>query len=115
MLDQRIDARLVETERLHLGEDILLKFLRLALLRGRQPLVFELTLNVELLQAAKPLEVIRDVVEGLEHPRFELRLYSADREPLLHIVFVDVALTESLVACWPSIPNWFAGRAELGR
>src|SRR5262249_43969806 len=35
MLDQRIDARLVETERLHLGDDISLKVLRLALLRGR--------------------------------------------------------------------------------
>ena len=36
MLDQRINARLVETERLHLGEDVSLKFLRLALLRWRQ-------------------------------------------------------------------------------
>src|SRR5262245_23259449 len=45
MLDQRIDARLVEPERLHLGEDVSLKFLRLALLRWRQPLVFQLFLN----------------------------------------------------------------------
>src|SRR6516162_1015738 len=97
MLDQRIDSRLVETERLHLGDDVSLKFLRPALLRGRQPLVFQLTLNVEFLQAAEPLEVIRDAVEGLEHPRLELRLHCADRKPLLHVVFVDVALADNLV------------------
>ena len=113
MLNQSIDARFVETERLHLGEDVSLKFLRLALLRGRQPLVFQLTLNVEFLQAAEPLEVIRDAIEGLEHSRCELRLHSADRKPLLHVVFVDVALTDNLVACWRSIANWFAGRAAL--
>src|SRR6516165_7185601 len=114
MLNKRIDARLVEAERLHLGEDVSLKFLRLALLRGRQPLVFQLTLNVEFLEAAEPLEIIRDAIEGLEHLRFELRLHSADRKPLLHVVFVDVALADNIVACWRSIANWFAG-PELGR
>src|SRR6516225_5936950 len=114
MLDQSIDARLVETERLHFGEDIFLKFLRLALLRGRQPLVFQLALNVEFLEAAEPLEIIRDAIEGLEHIRLELRLHSADRKPFLHVVFVDVALADNLVAFWRSIANWFAG-PELGR
>src|ERR1700756_3717509 len=108
MLDQRIDARLVETERLHLSDDISLKVLRVALLRRRQPLVFEFTLNVKLLQAPEPLEVIRDAIEGLKHLRFELRLHSADRKPLLHIVFVDVALADNLVACWRTIVSWFA-------
>src|ERR1700751_5920163 len=107
MLDQSTDARLVETERIHLGEDVSLKFLRLALLRGRQPLVFQLTLNVEFLQAPEPLEVIRDAIEGLEHLRFELSLHSADRKRLLHVVFVDVALADNLVACWRSIAKRF--------
>src|SRR5262245_61418109 len=113
VLDQRIDARLAETERLHLGEDVSLKFLRLALLRWRQPLVFQLTLNVEFLQAAEPLEVIRDAIEGLEHLRFELRFHSADRKPLLHVVFVDVAFPDNLVPCWRSVVNWFADRTVL--
>src|SRR5262249_36084145 len=113
MLDKRIDARLVEPERLHLGEDVSLKFLRLTLLRGRQPLVFQLTLNVEFLQAAESLEVIRDAIEGLEHLRFELRLHGADRNPLLHVVFVDVAPADNLVACWCSIANWLADRTAL--
>src|SRR5215831_8590359 len=108
MLDQSIDARLVEPERLHLGEDVSLKFLRLALLRGRQPPVFQLTLNVEFLQAAEPLEIISDAIEGLEYLRFELRFHSADRKPFLHVVFVDVALADNLVACWRSIANWLA-------
>ena len=115
MLDQSIDARLVEMERLHLGEDVSLKFLRLALLRGRQPLVFQLTLNVEFFQAAEPLEVIRNAIEGLEHLRFELRLHSADRNPLLHVVFVDVAFPDNLVPCWRSVANLFADRTVLRR
>ena len=113
MLDQSIDARLVETERLHLGDDVPLKFLRLALLGGRQSLVFQLSLNVEFLQPAEPLEIIRDAIEDLEHLRFELGLHSADRKPLLHLVFVDVALADNLVACWRSIANWFADRTAL--
>jgi hypothetical protein len=34
LLDQRVDARLVEAERLHLGDDLVLELLVLALLRG---------------------------------------------------------------------------------
>jgi hypothetical protein len=113
MLDQRIDTRLVEPEGLHLGEDVPLKFFRLALLRGRQPFALQLTLNVDFLQAAEPLEVIRDVIEGLQHLRFELGLRSTDRKPLLHIVFVDIALADYFVALWRSIANWFADRTAL--
>ena len=36
LLDQRIDARLVEPQRLHLGDDVVLELLVLALLRGRE-------------------------------------------------------------------------------
>ena len=113
MLDQRIDTRLVESEGLHLGDDCFLKFLRLALLRGRQPLVLQLSLNVEFLQTAESLEVVSDAIEGLEHFRFELGLRSADGKPLLHVVFVDVTLADDLVACWRSIANWFADHAGL--
>ena len=35
LLDERIDARLVEPQRLHLGDDLFLQLLVLALLRGR--------------------------------------------------------------------------------
>ena len=85
-----------------------MNFFDLTLLRGRQCLVLEFVLNVELLQAAEPLEAVGDFVEGLEHLRFELRLNCADREPLLHIALVDVALADGLAACNLAIADWFA-------
>ena len=36
LLDQRIDARLIEAERLHLGDDVVLELLVAALLYGRE-------------------------------------------------------------------------------
>ena len=42
LLDQRIDARLVEPQRLHLGDDLVLQLLVFALLRRRQRLVLQL-------------------------------------------------------------------------
>ena len=47
LLDQRIDARLVEPQRLHLGDDLFLELLVFALLRRRQRLVLELVLDVD--------------------------------------------------------------------
>ena len=55
LLDQRIDARLVEPQRLHLGDDLVLELLVAALLRRRERGVLELELDVLVLQAAQPL------------------------------------------------------------
>ena len=59
LLDEGIDARLVEPQRLHLGDDLFLQLLVLALLRRRQRGVLQAEFDVLLLQAAQALERIR--------------------------------------------------------
>ena len=95
LLDQRVDARLVEPQRLDLLDDLFLELLRLALLRRRQRLVLELVLDVELLQAAQPLERVGDVVEGLQHFRLELGLDRGERHRVFQIVLVHARLRRS--------------------
>ena len=92
LLDQRIDARLVEPQRLHLGDDLFLELLVLALLRRRQRLVVELELDVLVLQAAQPLVGVGDVVEGLQHLGLELGLDRGERQRVLDVVVVEVGL-----------------------
>ena len=94
LLDQRIDARLIEPQRLHLLDDLFLELLRLALLRRRQRLVLELVLDVEFLQAAQPLERVGDVVEGLEHLRLELGLDGGERHRIFEIVLVHLGFAD---------------------
>jgi hypothetical protein len=53
LLDQRVDARLVEAQRLHLGDEVVLELLVATLLRGRERIIVQLVLNVLLLQAAR--------------------------------------------------------------
>ena len=96
LLDQRIDARLVEPQRLHLGDDLFLQLLVLALLRRRQRGALQAELDVLLLQAAQLLEVVGDVVEGLDHLRLELGLDGGERQRILHVVFVVIALGRGL-------------------
>ena len=52
LLDQRVDARLVQPQRLHLADDLFLELLVLALLRRRQRLVVQLVADVQILKAA---------------------------------------------------------------
>ena len=92
LLDQRIDARLVEPQRLHLGDDVVLELLVAALLRGRERGVLELELDVLVLQAAQPLVGVGDVVEGLQHLGLELGLDGGKRERVLHVVVVEIGL-----------------------
>ena len=92
LLDQRIDARLVEPQRLHLDDDLFLQLLVFALLRRRQRVVLQAEFDVLLLQAAQPLEAVGDVVEGLDHLRLQLGLDRGERQRVLHVVFVVVAL-----------------------
>ncbi len=94
LLDQRIDARLIKPQRLHLLDDVFLELLRLALLRRRQRLVLELALDVELLQAAQPLERVGDVVERLQHFGLELGLDGRKRHRVFEIVLVEVGVAE---------------------
>ena len=92
LLDERIDARLVEAQRLHLGDDLFLELLVLALLGGRQRRALELELDVLVLQAAQALVGIGDVVEGLQHLGLELGLDGGERHRAFEIVLVELAL-----------------------
>ena len=94
VLDQRVDARLVQPQRFHLLDDLLLELLRLALLRRGERLVLELVLDVELLQAAQALERVGDLVEGLEHLGLELGLDRGERHRVLEVVLVEVGLAQ---------------------
>ena len=74
LLNQRVDTRLVEPQRLHLADDVVLELLVAALLRRRERIVAQLVLDVLVLQAAQPLVGIGNVVEGLDHLGLELGL-----------------------------------------
>ena len=88
LLDQRVDAILVERQRLHVGDDLLLQGFVFALLRRRQGLVAELVLDILILQAAQLLVGVGDAVESFEHLRLELGLHRRKRHGILHIVVV---------------------------
>ena len=87
LLDQRIDAVLVERERFDVGDDLFLERLVFALLRRRQRLVLELVLDVLVLQPAQLLIGVGDAVEGLEHLRLQFGFHRRERHGILHIVF----------------------------
>src|SRR6516164_4167767 len=93
LLDQRVDARSVQTERLHLGDDLVLQLLILALLSVRERLPSKLQQNVLVLQAAQPLIGASNGVERLDYLRLELRLDCGDRAPTLRIVVVFAGRT----------------------
>ena len=67
LFDQRVDARLIEPQRLHLGDDLFLEPLVLALLRRRQRLVVQLVVDVLVLQSAQAL--IRNGERNVENAR----------------------------------------------
>src|SRR6266571_4850643 len=96
LLDQRIDARLVEPQRLHLGDDLFLELLVFALLRGRERGALELELDVLVLQPAQALVFACDLVEGLEHLGLEFGLDRGQRQRALHIVVVEVGFRRAL-------------------
>src|SRR5581483_1604143 len=64
LLDQRIDAVLVERQGLHRRDDLLLQLLVAALLGGGERGVLQLELDVLVLQATELLVEVGDVVEG---------------------------------------------------
>ena len=68
-----------------------LSFLYLRSCAGESVVAAQPVLDVLLLQAAQPLVVARDRVEGLQHLGLELGLDRGERERVLHVVVVDVA------------------------
>src|SRR6516165_3647084 len=90
LLHQGIDARPIEPQRFHLGDDLLLELLVAALLRRRERIVAQLVLNVLVLQAAQPLVAVGDLVEGLQHLRLELGLDGGERQRILYVVVVEL-------------------------
>src|SRR5258708_6424777 len=79
LFDQRVDARLIEPQRLHLADDLVLELLVAALLRGRERIVAQLVLDVLVLQAAQPFVGIGDIVKRLEYLGLELGLDGGER------------------------------------
>ena len=67
LLDQRIDARLIEPQRLHLGDDLVLQLLVFALLRRRQRLILEAVFDILILQPAQLLVRVSDSRESLQN------------------------------------------------
>ena len=95
LLDQRVDARLVEPQRLHLGDDLFLELLVLALLRrARASRCSSLRSMSLVLQAAQPLVGVGDGVEGLEHLGLELGLDGGERHRVLEIVLVHLGIAD---------------------
>ena len=117
LLDQRIDARLIEAQRLHLGDDLFFELFVFAFLRRRQRGVLQAELDVLLLQAAQALEAVGDVVEGLDHFRLELGLDRGERQRILHVVFVVIALGGGLgrILRFLAVGCGLARRLERGR
>ena len=69
-----------------------LSFLYLRSCAGESVVALELELDVLVLQAAQPLVGVGDVVEGLDHLGLELGLDRGERQRILHVVVVEVAL-----------------------
>src|SRR5271166_3489213 len=67
LLDQRVDAVLIERQRLDVADDVLLQRLIFALLSGRERFASELVLDVLILEAAQLLIGVGDAIESLEH------------------------------------------------
>src|SRR5690242_1878992 len=85
LLDERIDAGLIEPQRLHFADDLFLELLVLALLGRRQRRALEPEFDVLLLKAAQALETVGDVVEGLHDLRLELGFDRGERERAFHV------------------------------
>jgi len=114
LLDQRVDARLIEPQRLHLGDDLLFQPLVFALLRGEKRGAAEPELDILLLQTAQSLIGVGDVVECFEHLGLELGLDRGERKRVLHFVFVEIALGERLAGRRLLTFGACAGGLELG-
>ncbi len=80
LLDQHLDAVVVQRQRLHLGDHRLLELLVFALLSRRERRVLEAAGDELILQAAQLLVIVRDAVENLEHARLEFRFHGGKRE-----------------------------------
>ena len=85
-----------------------LSFLYLRSCAGDSASFLSLKLDVLVLQAAQPLVVVGDLVEGLEHLGLELGLDRGERERILHVVVVEVALARRLLAAFAvlAVAGW---------
>src|ERR1700738_484539 len=86
-----MDSGLVQSERFPLGDDCVLELLVATLLSGREGGVLELELDILVLQAAKPLVGVGDMIEACDDLRLELGLKRCKGERVLHIFVVEFA------------------------
>ena len=87
LLDQRLDARLVERQRLHRLDELVLQLLVAALLAGRQRAGGgQPVLDLLVLQLAQLLVGVGDDVEGLHDLRAQLGFHGGERQARLVLV-----------------------------
>ena len=116
LLDERIDARLVERQRLHVGHDLFGQLLGAALLRRRQRARLGAAADDGVLQAAELLVVRSDAVEGRENRRLDLRLHGGKREIVLVIVvLVCIHVVGKRLFLLVALAFLRGGRRGLGR
>src|SRR5262249_12320006 len=90
---------------------LVLELLVAAFLRRRERIVAQLVLDVLVLQAAQPLVGVGNIVEGLDHLWLELGLDGGERQRVLHIVVVEIALAGRALVALAILPVAALGRA----
>src|SRR5262245_42218542 len=99
LLDQTVDAGIVERQALDVADDLVAQLVVATLLRVIELLASYLHLNLLIVQLAQPLVRGGNVVEGLEHLRLELGLHGGERQGVLVLVLVvELAFNAALVA-----------------
>src|SRR5262245_3907645 len=88
LLDQTLDAGVVERQTLDVADDLVAQLVVATLLRAIELLAHHLHLNLLVVQLAQPLVGGGNVVEGLEHLRLELGLHGGERQGVLVLILV---------------------------
>ncbi len=88
LLDQALDAGVVERQALDVLDDLVAELVVGLLLLAIELLARHLHLDLLVLQLAQLLVGAGDVVEGLEHLRLELGLHGGKRERVVEVVLV---------------------------
>ncbi len=91
LLDQRIDAVLVQRQRLDLRDHLILELAVTPVLAGRELRALHAAGDELVLQAAELLVVLRDALEGLHDLRLQLRFHRGKRDCVLVLVVILVA------------------------
>src|SRR5262249_17063172 len=99
LLDQTLDAGVLERQALNVADDLVAQLIVATLLRAIEPLARHLHLSFLIRQLAQLFVRGGNVVEGLEHLRLELSLHGGEREGILVVILiVELAFNAALAA-----------------